>query len=75
MYKVKSLAKYEVNNQSVFVINSPVRAERNFNALIAAIGKKIEIDREEYIPIGFEMRMPSTPVTMGEKIIIMVKDK
>ena len=70
MYKVKSIATYAVPNRNgpVFMVDSPVSADRTQAAVLAAIGNKILIDGLEYKPVGVEMFMPATPVWVGERI-------
>lgn len=73
MFSIKSLSTFEVKGRGmVFVVESPVRAERNTKAMLAAIGEEIEIDGIVQIPVNFETFALGTPVGLGEKIGILV---
>lgn len=73
MYSLKSINKAEIKDRgTVFFVKSPVTAERTHKAMSAAIGPLVRIDGEIYKALGFDMRMPGTPVSIGEPIGILV---
>jgi len=73
MFSVKSLDQYEITGRgTVFVIPSPVTAERTREAMKAAIGERIIINDAEYEIKGFDINRPLYPVRIGENIGILV---
>lgn len=73
MYAVQSLQGAQRENRgTVFVIKCPVTAERSMKALHEAIGPVLLIDGIEYRPKAYEIRLPATPVRIGEKIGVLV---
>lgn len=74
MFTLSSIDKFEINGRgTLFVVESPVSADRNFKSMRSALGYVVEIDSNQYEPIGFEMNMPATTVRIGERIGIMVR--
>lgn len=75
MYKLTSTCPvFNVKGRGkVFVVESPVSAARNGGAMLEALGKEIEINGIVYEPIGVEMYMPNSPVSIGEHIGLCVK--
>lgn len=73
MFNVKSLDQYKITGRgTVFVIPSPVTAERTLEAMKAAVGERIIINSVEYNVVSFDMYLPATPVRIGENIGILV---
>lgn len=73
MFSVKSLDQYEIAGRgTVFIIRSPVTAERTDEALKAILGNQITINDVEYAIKGFDINRPLYPVRLGENIGILV---
>jgi len=73
MYHVKSLDSFTFEGRgTVFIIESPATAKRNSAAMRKSIGERINIDGVEYFVKGFDMHLPATPVSIGERIAIWV---
>ena len=75
MFELKSLDKKYIAQKDgwTFYVKSPVDAERNYKAMKEAIGPRVIIDGVEFIPCGFELKLPSSPVQKGEIIGVFVK--
>lgn len=73
MYHVKSLDSFTFEGRgTVFIIESPVAAERTSAAMRKAVSERINIDGVEYFVKGFDMYLPATPVSVGEHVSILV---
>lgn len=74
IFSVSSLDRFELKERgTVFIIESPVKADRKHKAMMESLQGKIKIDGIEYTPLGFEWHLPATPVSVGEKIGVLVK--
>lgn len=70
---LKSIESFNLENKGlVFVVESPVFCARKADAMKLALGPVVNIDGLDYEPIGFEWHLLNTPVTIGEKIGILV---
>lgn len=59
---------------TVYAVEAPCTFERSLAGLIAALGTPIKIDGKMLEPIGMESYALATPVRVGEKIGILVRD-
>ena len=71
-YTLTSIESYPFRDSgTVYVVASPVSAERTFPAMLEALGDSVTIDGVEYRPRGFDWHPILTPVQVGEKIGIL----
>lgn len=74
MFRLRSLGSVEIKGRgTAYMVRSPVSAARTFEAMRAAMGPQVEIDGVVHEQIGFEMKMPGSPVRVGEEISILVR--
>lgn len=73
MYKLKSLDNFQLQNRgTVYIVESPIECDRKFSSIINIMGPVVEIDGTQYEIIAIEMKMPGTPLRIGEHIGLLV---
>ena len=75
MHKLKSLDTYRLKDrgQTVYMVESPIAAPRERAAYLAALGE-VEIDGKVREVAGIEWNVPNSPVYVGEKIGLAVRE-
>lgn len=75
MHKVQSKDSFFIEGTGqIFVIESPVKSERNRTALLEAM-PELEIDGKVYKTRAFETWCILSPVSIGEKLGVLVEEE
>ena len=73
MKNLKSYDQFNIHGKLVFIVDSPVKCERNLKSFIKATKGIIKIDGTVYKLLGVDTFMPATPLREKERICVMVR--